>query len=224
MRFLSILIFMLSVRSLAQVRIMMIDAGTPDRSVYPTKGINFNVGPPHYHGTAMYQFLTMGPSASSSKYNCSFTVDTCSFSDNVGSNVNSSYYYCLKKAAEGNYDIINMSLNGGSFDFIEMFLIMSIKKSKIVVAAGNEGLPSRGYPAQFDSVNKGIIPISALDVDGKRPSYSNHDNKTIDFLGEGYYIDRYGESKRLEGTSVAAALYSNKLLREICSAKYYRRF
>jgi hypothetical protein len=101
MRFLSILIFILSVRSLAQVRIMMIDAGTPDRSVYPTKGLNFNVGPPHYHGTAMYQFLTMGPSASSSKYNCSFTVDTCSFTDNVGSNVNSSYYYCLKKAAEG---------------------------------------------------------------------------------------------------------------------------
>lgn len=211
------MILMMSFNSFAQVRVLIIDAGTPDRSIYPTPGNDYNKSKEHYHGRATYQFVTMGSAAKSTR-SCIDSIDTCSFTESGETYDYGMYYKCLKLAAEGNYDIVNMSLNGNNFDLLEMFLMMKIE-GKVVVAAGNEGYNSRGYPSQYSKLNSNIIPISALTIDGERPSYSNYDTECTPFLGDGYYIDKYGDSKFIQGTSVAAALYTNRLINKMCKEK-----
>jgi subtilisin family serine protease len=193
----------------------MIDAGKPVRyNVVPGKHLTSSTQT-HEHSTAMYKFITEGERLFDTKICPDLVVDTCEFMVK-GEFHPDRYYFCLNEALSKKYDIVNMSLSGGMYDVREGVLISLIKQhSVIVVAAGNEGKNHRDYPSIYATGKSGpIYAISAIDKQGHRLKFSNKDNITIDFLGEAWYNTGF-----MQGTSVAAALFTNGLIRGMCDSR-----
>ena len=225
--FLCILLF--SSLSIAKpIRVLMIDAGTPKISwgLYQSKGRDVSIHSvnTHDHATAMFKLIVSGNCNDFSclKPTCNnLTVDWCGFMgrDAKAMAVNY-YYYCFIKAITGEYDIVNLSIAGDVRDESEEYLVKLLaKKSIVVIAAGNTSRSLRQYPARYVTSKKGpMFAISALDKHGNRLPSSNKDKITIDFLGvSSYYQD--DEWSVMEGTSVATALYTHKLIMEKCNVK-----
>ena len=82
-------------------------------------------------------------------------------------------------------DIINLSLGGGGFSSTEQLMYDKIREKDILViaAAGNENTSIPSYPANYD----GVISVSAVNINGKKASYSNYG--TYDRIKDKYTID-----------------------------------
>ena len=90
-------------------------------------------------------------------------------------------------------DIINLSLGGTGKSDIEQELFNTVRERGIIVvaAAGNENRSIPSYPASYE----GVISVSAVNINGKRASYSNYGSNidvaapggdSGDFNGDGY--------------------------------------
>lgn len=211
----------------------MIDAGGPKFTQYYGAAVGKDisaysrVGYDHAEGT--FKFIMAGNCNSTGclKPVCQdMVVDWCMFWDYKHPKserlINRLYMGCLKRAAKGNYDIVNMSLSGTGYDGAEkQYLDKIALRSIIVVAAGNSGVNRREYPSAYSTtVNGPIVAISAVDSDGVRLPSSNKDKLTVDFLGVSqYYNSDWGYWKQTQGTSIAAALYTNYLVKEMCPSR-----
>jgi len=196
------------------LKVLMIDAGNPiDRSasyVGSNVSAEFMKNETHYHSDAMFQFITHGAEC------LSYKVDWCNYYHKVGTNIDA-YNYCLSKMDE--YDIVSMSLAGDSFEVEEAKYILKTKRPIIVVAAGNEGRHKLSFPSVYTYTQSNVYAISAIDLLGNRLDSSNYCKKSIDYLGTASYNARNGRVRSMSGTSVAAALYTNKLIKELCPSK-----
>lgn len=210
------------------LRVLVIDAGTPEVPFnYPVMGKDISELPSKDklgHASCVYQMVITGQADGIACLN--MKVDWCTWY--MGKATSPHYYYdCLRKAVDGKYDIVNLSINGTVYDPVEDSYIKQLRnRSMVVIAAGNNGCSAglkecSTYPALYSNgPNDSVLAIAALTKDGTRASYSNYDPKglTIDFLGEGYYS--YNHATRfMTGTSMAAALYSNKLIKEMCPSR-----
>lgn len=215
------------------LRVLMIDSGTPKFTQFygHTIGKNISIakGNYYYHTDMTLKSIMAGTcdDVSCLKPVCeNMTVDFCTFwvtNEPHYANLNTKLYRrCLRDAIVGNYDIVNMSLSGVEADSEERDLIEQIsKKALIVIAAGNRGRNERDYPAQYATATTGnIIAVSAVDLKGNHMMSSNKDNITVDFLGiNSYYNSEEKTWTKVEGTSVAAALYTHEILRSMCSSR-----
>lgn len=197
------------------LKVLMIDAGTPfyqEQPDYVGKDVSLDwmQGQTHYHSDAMFQFITHGATCAS------YTVDWCNYFYKVGTSIDA-YNHCLSKMND--YDIVNMSLAGDSFEMEEARILAETTRPIIVIAAGNEGKHKLDFPAVYTYTQSNIYAIAALDLLGNRLDSSNYDKKVIDWLGVSGYNTRDGKVRSLMGTSVAAALYTNKLIKELCPSK-----
>lgn len=195
----------------ANVRVLMIDAGSPNVKGMANVGSNRSSEATkdniHIHSDAMFQFIT---TSSCPKYR----VDWCNIYDKKGFNTEA-YEHCLKLINQ--YDIVNLSITGGGGLKYEQTIILKTRKdTRIIAAAGNEGRPWLMYPAVFTKVIDRVIAVSALDENGNRPKYSNYDKDAVPVLGYGKFKDTNGEIKEMNGTSVAAARYTATLINKQC--------
>lgn len=214
------------------LKVLMIDAGTPKYTAYygSAVGKDLSIYPGyHHHAEASYKFIMAGScrSVNCLKPSCAdVVVDWCMFWDErFKVQKRDLYKNCLEQGIKGKYDIVNMSLAGPDFDPVEKEQLERMSKnSLIVVAAGNRALNTRDYPATFaTSVYGPIIAVSALDLQNYRLPSSNKDDLTVDFLGiSSYYNTDEDMWYSMQGTSVAAALYTNHLIKEMCPSKKKR--
>lgn len=214
------------------LKVLMIDSGTPyapTNLLVPGSDVSItsyvdDMG----HASAVYQMIVSGQSEVVS---CpSIRVDWCTFY--MGKETEARYYYhCLAEAVKGNYDLINLSLESRYYSIIESNYINKLRsKSIVIVASGNDGCLAglhkcHVYPAAHSKgPTDSVRAISALDKLGRPKPYSNTDPNglTIDFLGEGYYSYRLA-TRFIEGTSMAAALYTNKLIKDMCGGMNGKR-
>ena len=172
------------------LRVLVIDAGTPEVPYkYSVMGRDLSEKPTkdtRGHSSCVYQMVVTGQSQEVSCLN--MKVDWCTWYLNVKTSAH--YYYdCLSKAVDGDYDIVNLSLNGSVYDRVEeSYINMLRKKSMVIIAAGNdgcEGLKKCGaYPSQYSKgSHDSILAIAALTKTGERAKYSNYETGlTIFFL------------------------------------------
>jgi len=116
----------------------------------------------------------------------------------------------ILKAADAGADVISMSLGGRSNPsrqraYDKAIAYANKKGAIVVVAAGNSNMNSKNYsPANA----KGVITVSATDIDARRASFSN----TVHDVGMGiaapgvniYSTTPNNEYKSFNGTSMAA--------------------
>jgi len=211
-----------------ELRVLMLDSGVPEKlATYSTitgSELSPYVFAKHKHSSAVYQMIISGEGQTPSCLN--MRVDWCSWYTKSLADGNR-YLNCLSKAVDGNYDIVNLSLVANYMDRRERDLISKLKERSIVVAAaGNEGCRAglykcNAYPAAYSrGPADSVIAVAATDITGKVFDFSNRDDTglTVDFLGEGYYYINGGYSYMV-GTSMAAAMYSNKLIKEMCPSR-----
>lgn len=126
---------------------------------------------------------------------------------------------CFKQALKKHYDIINFSSGGKIYIKEEYDVLKSLKDTKIIVAAGNDGENLKFtsyYPASYGLPN--VIPVGNLDGKVKNSS-SNYGLPNMVWM-EGTRIFSFFPGGRygiMTGSSQAAAAYSNKLLKEMCN-------
>jgi major intracellular serine protease len=124
---------------------------------------------------------------------------------------------CFREALKHHYDIVNFSSGGPGFDQKEYDILKNIK-STIVVAAGNDSHDLSVwsyYPASYNLKN--IIPVGNLE--GKVINQSSNYGLKNMVWEQGTRIYSFFPGGRygiMTGTSQAAALHTNKLLKELC--------
>jgi len=141
-------------------------------------------------------------------------VDVCNYS--TDRTTMSKYYECLEWTKTKHYDVVNLSLSGDSSDNKEQQLLKEISlTSTVVVAAGNEHSNiGKAFPAGY--LYKGwenFFVITNL------PSpYSNYGKGTINLFSDNVLVqNKNNEWVRMHGTSMSAARYTHKLLKERCA-------
>jgi minor extracellular protease Epr len=126
---------------------------------------------------------------------------------------------CFRRALIEKPDYINFSSGGMTFDQEEKDLFTAMIKAgiKIVVAAGNNGKKRPDYyPARYEM--KGMTIVGNLDSNGKRHFLSNYGFKRMKWeIGTDVFSTLPHGFGYMTGTSQAAAIYTNKLLRAQCS-------
>jgi subtilisin family serine protease len=147
---------------------------------------------------------------------------------------------CLKKAIKQNFYLINFSSSGKSFDIKEYRLIkiLGAKGTLFVTATGNDALDlsvDPMFPAMYMSleylsykITKGLKSLSNViavggvthlgfkyDVANTAP---NQKSELAVDVNSAYLGNKY---KKMSGTSMATALYSNKLLKKRCQELSY---
>jgi serine protease len=123
-------------------------------------------------------------------------------------------------------DIINLSLSGNTYSFLEQDVYNRVRAEGVIVvaAAGNGGTSQPMYPAAYD----GVVAVGAVDINEKHVGYSNFGpyvdlvapggDLSVDLNGDGYNdgvlstaasVDLTGQLSYvysyLAGTSMAAA-------------------
>lgn len=129
------------------------------------------------------------------------------------------YYNCYKKALALKVDIINYSGGGYGEDKEEAEFMRKFKQKGIllVTAAGNDGwdIDVRAfYPAAYEYSN--IIAVGNLRPDGKIAHNSNYGNRVVWTLGTDVEALGLNGLEKMSGTSMAAANYTNGLVRRFC--------
>lgn len=215
-----LLLLTLSVSAWADpLRVLMIDAGTPylngiDKThVGVNRSIERTKQDTHTHADAMYQFINRDTTCSS------YVVDWCNYYDVAGGD--EAYYHCLSLLNE--YDIVNMSLAGIVYQQQEMEYISGATRPIIIASAGNDGTGLLQYPAKYAETQRNVLAISALNLNGGRMVCSNYSDISIDFVGVASYNTREGKVAALYGTSIATALYTSKLIKEMCPTRIKRK-
>lgn len=125
------------------------------------------------------------------------------------------YLAALRMAVSLKPHLMNLSLSGEETMYEERALLKKVLNNgtKVVVSAGNESrnLSShcKSYPACY---KMDLSVVGALSRDGTRLPTSNYGGPVTHWeLGEMVWVGKY----TISGTSPAAAIYSNKLLRGI---------
>jgi subtilisin family serine protease len=122
----------------------------------------------------------------------------------------------IKLAEKQTPFLVNLSSSGANYDSIEQMIIsrMTYKGVKVVVSAGNEGLDLGSkcqiYPACYNANKSNLYVVGGIDKFNKFLSVSNRGGPV------NYYenaVGQCGEGICLTGTSQAAAIRSNKLIR-----------
>ena len=130
------------------------------------------------------------------------------------------YIKCLKSAIDLKVDLINFSGGGyGIQDYEELNILKQFKDNGItlVAAAGNDGRDNDikpFYPASYKLSN--VISIGNLNKDGKPNPSSNFGDRVTWFPGT--EIEAYSTEglEKMTGTSMAAANYTNSLVKRFC--------
>lgn len=128
-------------------------------------------------------------------------------------------YNCYKKAVALKVDIFHYSGGGKGWDIKEYSLITQMRENKtlFVVATGNDSLNidmEPYYPASYNISN--IIPISNLAPSGKPNITSNYGKNVIWEIGTNVEALGLNGLEKMTGTSMAAANYTNLLVRRFC--------
>lgn len=127
---------------------------------------------------------------------------------------------CYKKAYREKVDVINASYGGTTFRQEHYFalLLLSQNNTVIVAAAGNDNLDLnlyRFYPASFNL--PGIIRVGALDISGRKASFSNYGPGLVWAPGVNIVADMPGGwRQKMSGTSMAAAKTTNRIAKQFC--------
>lgn len=128
-------------------------------------------------------------------------------------------YQCYKKAIELKVDVFHYSGGGIGKDKLEEFYIQKMKKNStlLVAAVGNEGKDLSKvpyYPASYNYSN--IIPVGALDTNGLPAGFSNYGKDIIWMPGVDVVAYGLNGLVKMKGTSMAAANYTNMLVKRFC--------
>jgi subtilisin family serine protease len=122
----------------------------------------------------------------------------------------------IKLAEQQQPVLINLSSSGSNYDSIEQMIInrLTFKGVKIVVSAGNDGLDlSKScliYPACYNANKNNFYVVGSMD------KYNNLLDTSNKFGPVSYYengLNQCSEGICMTGTSQAAAIRSNKLIR-----------
>lgn len=161
------------------------------------------------HGTAMLGFILFdGYTTKPIDPLCDVDVTSCNmYAGELA------YNGCLELAIKNKYDVVNMSFNGTKPYLSEYLMINKISKySKVVVASGNEGQPYENYyPAGYKA--RGIDLFVIMNDTSKM---SNYGPKLIKIDGTNKRYRLNNKIQKMTGTSVSAARYSHKLLKDLC--------
>lgn len=170
----------------------------------------------HEHGTMITYLVINGAGPDAKKISKDVVVEICDVDGGV--NKSNTYSECLTKMVSGEYDFVNISLNGGIYSEMEE---LSIKRaswnSRIVVAAGNHKLnidQTKTYPAEYKNGGY-VVAVSALDPNGLLSSYSNYGKDVRFYRGIANAQTVGGFFTETQGTSIAAALYTHKLILQL---------
>jgi hypothetical protein len=137
------------------------------------------------------------------------------------------YLSCLRRAVNDPMDVINFSSTSPQFDPVEHRYLLQLAKlgTKFVTAVGNDGqdlLENPMFPAvlslRFDLKNT-VIPVMAHTRSGQRFALSNFGIPAVSELGSGVRVYSKKGIDSYDGTSLSAALHTNKLLRQACEER-----
>jgi len=223
-----LLMLLISVSAMAKdIKVYVIDTGVDPSSrglyEYVTEGSDYDRGK---HGTAVVSLIAYGVMGTIGQIDnrvCNkVKITVCSFfkrEDNpLGDEID-----CLKRILPGEYDIIHMSGGGERFSFDEYKALERVLKNGtiMVAAAGNEGKDlnkTAYYPASLASLGLPITIVGNGTSLETRAKKSNWLDKGIEWV--------YGEDMTvvipnnkmwvMSGTSMSAALYTHKLVKERC--------
>lgn len=145
-------------------------------------------------------------------------VDVCAIDNKI--NDDTSYIECLRWGYSQHYDFINISLSGYDNDLVgtEKYLLTTLAKdSKIVVAAGNEGVHLTSvYPAAFAPEIRDNYYV-VTNSTSRTSNYGWYEN-VIDVDGTNFIsITRASTLASFTGTSISAARFTHKLIKERCN-------
>jgi hypothetical protein len=200
------------------IKVLIIDTGTVGLDSIKSNMIKTQkYSSSHPHGTAITYLVINGTGYKKEKVSSDVIVEMCDEKLNkVDQGI--AYTACLKKAATGNYDFINMSLAGFQYSAIEEYYLgLASRRSKIIVAAGNDSVNLnrvKVYPASYKDLGY-VTTVMALNSRGARASYSNWGDKTIPYRGEAIVQTVDGTFTIQQGTSIATALYTHKLILQL---------
>lgn len=223
-----ILLLLLSLSAIAKdIKVYVIDTGVDINSRglsrYVTKDSDYDRG---IHGTAVTSLIAYGVMGTIGQITdtiCSnVKITVCSFYKNEATPLKDELN-CLNKITPGEYDIIHMSLGGERFSFEEYKGLDRVLKQGtiLVAAAGNNGKDiskTPYYPASLATLG---LPVTIV---GNGASYDDRSKKSnyLDNGVEWVYGDNMvvvipnNKMTTLSGTSISAALYTHKLLKERC--------
>lgn len=130
--------------------------------------------------------------------------------DRGGSGVNDSICRGLVKCVEllDEGDIINISL-GIAYKSINVETILDMLIAKGVKVCCASGNGETCYPSKY---RDGLISVGACDEYGNKTDYTVENSFDVLEYGVFEYTDRHGHKKVVDGTSVACARYTGKLV------------
>lgn len=212
-----------------QISVMIIDTGVEkDHQVFNGKAFECSTTKDCYdingHGTAVASLILHGEldehNMPTSEICKSVKVISCNYFTNRTGEID-----CLKQALKNPPTFINFSSVGYNEEKLETALIMELSKfdTKLITAMGNDGGNVKDlsvYPALLSTrteLRNTVIPVAGLTRGGSRWDRSNYGIPSMNELATkvrtAYMGRKYVE---LDGTSMSAALYTNKLLRQEC--------
>lgn len=211
--------WLLSLFAATTINVYVVDTGVnalPEITPWITKSVKDN----HGHGTAIVGLILLGKDLDEPV--CPEVKITLCQGFIKGHTIAG----CLKSAATGAYDFINISGGGDEEDENERVDVKRLTDggSIIVAAAGNENKPlignSQYYPASY-ALEPGYVNIRAVgngtSLLDKAPS-SNYGNDLVwldgrDILG----LTKLGGRARMSGTSASAALLTHEYIMRYCN-------
>ena len=174
----------------------------------------------HGHGTMMTSLILFGDLKSKDPVCKEVRVTVCNYLDYK----NDSSMECLDKLTKNTYDIVNISGGGYSKQPKEDSIIKGAKGNPIIVAAiGNDNkdiTKHNFYPAylSFEGVRNVLAIGNGTSLYNKsiNSNWATHSIIWIDGNNKLAY-DNFSQIVPASGTSISAALYTHKLLKEKCS-------
>jgi cell wall-associated protease len=242
--FILLMLFPLALKS-EVIKVMIIDSGIDLTSPAITKFITTPAIHEEYlyleHGTHVAGTVIYGPM----KYEGDYADEVCEEvqvtscqvfkkEDQSASETTSRISECLTYAIKNNYNYINMSLCGAAPNRDEYDLLVEASNNgiKLVAAAGNnnENLTKhKYYPAAYIydhysysydvKVKKieNLVSVMAINRKGEKYSKSNYGEGLIEELGVEILSFVFGgKLSRYDGTSMAAAVHTHKLVKRHC--------
>lgn len=205
------------------IRVLVIDTPVIMHKDFGTRVRTDAVRTNHMHGTHItglilsggYKEFIFGFMRAQNKVCDRVIIDTCSIDKDY---TMTKYMKCLKKAKDGKYNYVNISLSGEGTTEEEYKLYLDITNNgtKVIVAAGNTKTniqQEKVYPASLLYRNlKNFFVVGANDT-----GTSSYGKGVV--MRSGIAISTVGSSSytRMQGSSVAAPLFLNELLRKECS-------
>lgn len=131
-------------------------------------------------------------------------------------------YSCLTEALDKNIDLVNFSSSGvwQSEKELKLLTQLNVKNIQVIVAAGNDNKNLDEYPEYpFSYSLRNVIGVGALNVVGSKLTTSNYGTGLYWELGQDVVSYVTGGRKiPKSGSSMAAAMYSSKIVEKFCKS------